>query len=255
MTRSAPTIAIDFIKRAEACRLTAYLDSAGVWTIGYGHTGPEVKRGLKITQAQADAYLRDDLNSAARQLARKVDERILLRLTAHQYAALLSFVFNLGIGNWTIWKVLNAGEFDQVPRQILRFDKAKVNGVLTTLPGLAHRRAAEKALWETPDLEAAVTIAKASYAPAPSSGAVRAMETPPEPEPAKPLAKPSLWAKVASLIAGGGVAAKQVVDIVQPHADVSPIFQQVVVVCTGVIIVAGVVALWIGHEQEKARHQ
>ena len=51
---------IDAIKRFEACRLTAYQDSVGVWTIGYGHT-KGVKRGDKITQQQADEYLRADL--------------------------------------------------------------------------------------------------------------------------------------------------------------------------------------------------
>jgi GH24 family phage-related lysozyme (muramidase) len=47
--RPVPQIGIDFIKGAEACRLTAYLDSTGHWTIGYGHTGPEVVRGMTIT--------------------------------------------------------------------------------------------------------------------------------------------------------------------------------------------------------------
>ncbi len=48
-------------KRLEACRFHAFQDSGGVWTIGYGHTGPDVYEGLVWTQEQCDAALRKDL--------------------------------------------------------------------------------------------------------------------------------------------------------------------------------------------------
>ena len=53
------------LKQFEGCNLTAYQDQRGVWTIGYGHTGPEVKEGLVSTQAQADAQLAADVATRA----------------------------------------------------------------------------------------------------------------------------------------------------------------------------------------------
>ena len=97
MTRPVPQIAIDFVKGAEACDLASYADSGGVWTIGYGHTGLAIVRGLTITQDQADAYLAADLAVAADRLAAVVKASAINALADHQYAALISFVFNLGV--------------------------------------------------------------------------------------------------------------------------------------------------------------
>lgn len=251
MTRPIPHIALDFLKRAEACKLHAYQDSVGVWTIGIGHTGSEVHRGLVIDQAQADAYLFSDATIAARRLAARVDEERLLALSDHQYAALLSFVFNLGADDWTIWKVINAGKLEQVPAQLMRF----VNADGHRLPGLVNRRTAEVALWNTPDVQAAVAVVQAAPVPPPPSSETRAAETAPTPVPPKPMAATSLTAKVVGLTAAAGAGAKQVVDIVQPHADLAPIFHNVVIGLTAVIIVSAAVGLWVSSQQNKARHQ
>jgi lysozyme len=94
MKMKASNILIAAIKRFESVRLTAYQDSVGVWTIGYGHTAC-VKKGDRITQAQADAFLRDDLSrveSTANKL-RNVS-------TQGRFDAVVDFIFNCGAGNF-----------------------------------------------------------------------------------------------------------------------------------------------------------
>ena len=83
---------IDFIKRHEALRLNAYLDAAGVWTIGYGHTGG-VSSGDVISEEQAEEFLRADLSTAERAL-----NSTRLQLNQNQFDALVSFIFNVGAG-------------------------------------------------------------------------------------------------------------------------------------------------------------
>ena len=94
--RPPPPIAVEFLKQQEASRLKAYRDSAGVWTIGYGHTGPEVGPGMRISQAMADRLLVDDLQIAAQRLAENASPETVAGLSDAQYACLLSFVFNAG---------------------------------------------------------------------------------------------------------------------------------------------------------------
>lgn len=180
--RTVPQIAYDFIKLAEACRLAAYQDSRGVWTIGWGHTGPEVVQGLTITLAQAVAYLAADVATAARRLAGVVRAERISALTDHEYAALLSFVFNLGADpGWTIWKLLNAGNLVAAQNEIPRFDHGLVSGRMVEIEGLRHRRLAEMALWSTPDAAAAAAIVQAAPVAAPPSSQTRDMDTPPIP--------------------------------------------------------------------------
>ena len=89
-------------------------------------------------------YLFTDATKAATRLSLVVKADVLQGLSEHQYAALVSFVFNLGAGrSWAIWPLLNAKQFDAVPVQMMRFDKARVNGQLVEIPGLFNRRAAE----------------------------------------------------------------------------------------------------------------
>lgn len=189
--RPVPQIAVDFVKGAEGCELTAYRDSRGVLTIGWGHTGAEVVAGLTITPAQAISYLIVDLALAARRLATVVSDAAIQGLTEHEYAALLSFVFNLGADRtWQIWGLLNRGSLDAVPVQMMRFDKEHdATGKVVEVPGLYNRRAAEVTIWKTADVAAAVTVAQAApVAPPPSSYTVSA-STPPTPTPVKPLSR------------------------------------------------------------------
>jgi lysozyme len=180
--RAVPEICLDFLKGAEACKLSAYRDSGGVWTIGVGHTGPEVVSGLSISQTQADAYLFTDATKAATRLSLVVKDAVLQGLSEHQYAALVSFAFNLGANaSWTVWAMLNAGKLDAVPVQMMRFDKARVNGQLVEIPGLFNRRAAEVSLWKTADVGASIAVAQAAPVAPPASADTSAMATPPTP--------------------------------------------------------------------------
>ncbi|MFC3658270.1 lysozyme [Xanthomonas hyacinthi] len=137
------------MKTSEGCRLVAYLCPAGIWTIGYGHAGKDVYAGLKITQERAEALLVADL-AAASTIVRKY---VRAPLTAPQEAALVSFVFNVGMARFsgsTLVRRLNQGDYACVPTQIARWNKGTVKGQLVVLPGLVARRAAEAALWKIP---------------------------------------------------------------------------------------------------------
>ncbi|MCS2168054.1 lysozyme [Scandinavium manionii] len=132
---------LELIKRFEGCRLAAYQDSVGVLTIGYGHTRG-VKRGDRITQAQADEFLAQDAAGAAADVGRRVN----VPLSQNQFDALVSFTFNLGDGNLkssTLLRRLNEGNYraaaDQFGRWVFAGD--------ILLEGLVKRREAEKSLF------------------------------------------------------------------------------------------------------------
>lgn len=134
---------IELIKSFEGLRLKAYQCSANKWTIGYGHT-KGVYKGQEITLEQAEAFLLDDLQDAQRAVCSLVK----VPLNDNEYAALVSFVFNVGSGNFersTLLKMLNRGWYEQVPAQLTRWNK--VNG--SENGGLSRRRAAEGKLWNT----------------------------------------------------------------------------------------------------------
>lgn len=135
---------IDLIKRFEGCRLTAYYCPARVLTIGYGHTGQDVKPGMTITQQQADALLRRDLQ----RFERAVSESVKYPLTQPMYDALVSFAFNCGtaaLKTSTLLRLLNQGDVQGAAAQFDRWTK----GGGKVLPGLVRRRAAEKAMFLT----------------------------------------------------------------------------------------------------------
>ena len=141
--RTISAAGIALIKRFEGCRLTAYKCSAGVWTIGYGHTSG-VHSGQAITQAQADALLRQDLEKFERYVNSTAYVPITAQLNDNQFAALVSFAFNCGQGNL---KRLCAGRNTaQIAAAMPQYCKAAGR----KLPGLVQRRAAEVALFNTP---------------------------------------------------------------------------------------------------------
>ena len=91
-------ILLNKIKDFEGCKLESYKDAAGVWTIGYGHT-QDVSEGDKISQYCADEFLKQDIENAERQvLALDIFKKCTCKYQG-QLDALVSFVFNLGIGN------------------------------------------------------------------------------------------------------------------------------------------------------------
>lgn len=139
-------------KQFEGCKLSAYQDQVGVWTIGYGHTGAGVASGLTITQDQADALLTSDIAAAAT----FVNQIVTVPLQQNQFDALVDFVFNLGrtrFGGSTLLKNLNTGDFAGAAAQILVWDHAGGQVVA----GLLRRRQAEKALFDqaAPDVDKA----------------------------------------------------------------------------------------------------
>jgi len=134
---------IELIKSFEGLRLKAYQCSAKRWTIGYDHA-QGVYKGQEITKEQAEAFLLDDIQDAQN----AVSGLVKVPLNDNEYAALVSFTFNIGVGhfrNSTMLKILNKNMHDTVPAQLMRWNK--ING--EAVGGLSRRRAAEVKLWNT----------------------------------------------------------------------------------------------------------
>jgi len=143
--RRINTETLALIKQWEGCRLTSYKDVAGIWTIGYGHTRT-AKQNQTISQVDADNLLMLDLEEFQDAVSRLVK----VGLTDNQYGALVSFAFNVGAGAFersTLLRKLNAGDYDSVPGQLMRWNKARVGGKMVPVQGLTNRRAAEAGLW------------------------------------------------------------------------------------------------------------
>lgn len=126
----------------ESCRLTAYQDIRGVWTIGWGHTGSDVVPGLTITQAQADALLLHDVQNAVNH----VNHLVIVPLTQGEFDSLVDFAFNVGCGAFagsTLLKLLNSGNYAGAAAQFDLWDHAAGKVVA----GLLRRRQAETDLF------------------------------------------------------------------------------------------------------------
>ena len=128
------------IKQFEGCRLIAYQCSAGVWTIGYGHT-VGVYKGMKITQKKAEAYLLQDVAKFEKYINNPSYVPFTAQLNQNQFDALVSFAFNLGQGN--VKKLCTGRTINQIPSAMQQYCKAAGK----TLPGLQRRRKAEAALY------------------------------------------------------------------------------------------------------------
>ena len=134
--RASSTL-IAAIKKFEGVRLTAYQDSVGVWTIGFGHTAG-VKKGDKITEYQAEQFLREDLKKFE-----AVADKCKRITTQGRYDAILDFIYNCGPANWnssTLKKYIESGKATwEIQEQFLRW----VNAGGKKLGGLVTRR-----IWE-----------------------------------------------------------------------------------------------------------
>lgn len=129
----------------------------GVLTIGYGHTGTDVKPGMKITRQQADELFRQDIAVAENIVASAVN----VPLNDNQFGALVSFAFNVGGGAFrssTLLRKLNAGDYASVPTELARWNKTTIAGKKVQSEGLVNRRAAEIGLWATGSHVASNTI-------------------------------------------------------------------------------------------------
>ena len=130
---------IALITQFEGLKLEAYKCSAGVWTIGYGHTGPEVVQSSKITQAQADELLAKDLVK----FEDCVNKNVKSKLTQNQFDSCVSLAYNIGCSAFaksTLCRLVNADPNDPaIEQQFLAWNKAggKIN------QGLINRRKKE----------------------------------------------------------------------------------------------------------------
>lgn len=178
---------LDLIKKHEGLRLNAYRCPAGVWTIGYGITSSAgvgaVTPGMKITQAEAEEMLRKALFV----FERGVQDVLTRRPTQHQFDAMVSLAYNIGVPAFrrsSVARHFNNGDIEKAAGSFLMWNKA--NGKV--LPGLTKRRADERAWFLRPD----APVAK----PEPEPPKVEPTPVPPleiEPAPEKPGKSLAAW--------------------------------------------------------------
>ena len=133
---------LSLLKSCEGCRLEAYQDCVGRWTIGYGHTGDDVTPDLVITQDEADALLLQDLQK----FEDGVTDLVKVQLNSNQFSALVVFSYNVGLGNLKsslLLRCINSLHYSDAAPQFLRWNKA--GGV--ALAGLTERREKERDLF------------------------------------------------------------------------------------------------------------
>lgn len=125
----------------------AYRGPGGKWIVCYGHAGPSVKRdSMVLTQEGCETLLRRDLKRFGASIA----DNVTVPINDNQYAALLSFAYTVGTGNFErsgVLRRLNAGDYAGAAHALTAWDKVTVRGEKRALPGLTKRRAAEKALF------------------------------------------------------------------------------------------------------------
>lgn len=165
MARTTSTAGIALLKKFEGCRLKAYkaLPTEKYYTIGYGHTGADVKAGMTITLAQAEAMLKTDLKI----FEKSVNNYVLVGMTQNMFDALVSFSYNCGesvLKGSTLLKKLNKKDYIDAAEQFKKWNKSGGK----VIPGLTERRAKERALFligycDKPTVQISNTTAKASY--------------------------------------------------------------------------------------------
>lgn len=207
----------------------AYKCPAGIWTIGYGHT-EGVTEDMVITKEEAEDLLLEDLTDFSKQVLAVVR----VPMSQAQFDALVSFTYNVGIGNLkasTLLKKLNAGDYDGAAAEFPKWNKARVDGQLQPLAGLTRRRTAEAALFA---MDAAVGV----------DGVVQVQA--PQEEPVKPLTKSKTMA--GATIAGAGVVLTEAAKQLEPVVHMSETVKQIFIVLT--VIGIGIVAYarWKDHK-------
>ena len=260
MTRAVPQSCLDFLQDMEACVLHVYDDAQpthvlapgdkvlGTLTAGWGHTG-NLNIGMDVALSTAQAWLADDASIAAAKLAAVVDQEVIDGLTEHQYGALVSFTFNLGANpKWTIWKRLNAKQYDQVPGELMKFTNQCIDGKMVKVQGLVNRRASEVAFWSTEEPGSITAITPSSV--------TRKTQTPPTPSDPVPASKSKALIVSAVGVATGAVPMlDQVRDTITPYAEHS---HYVHVALSGLAAVAalcagtGIFYMWV--QKQNARN-
>ena len=134
---------LDLIKSFESLRLDAYRCPANILTIGWGHTGPDVKEGMTISLDEAETLLRSDLSRFERGVEAMTEG---VKTTEDQFAAMVSLAFNIGLGNFhgsTVLKRHKLGNRIGCANAFLMWNKARGS----VLKGLTRRREAERKLY------------------------------------------------------------------------------------------------------------
>ena len=129
-----------FVQGFESCKLTAYQDQRGIWTIGWGHTGNDVRQGMTCTQAEADAWLDNDLSVAW--AAVTCASPVLLACDSRIQIAIADFCYNIGQGDYvhsTACTFVNQADWPRVCTELMRWVHA---GAIVS-DGLVRRRTAE----------------------------------------------------------------------------------------------------------------
>ena len=182
MTRQISPHGLAKLKQWEGLKTKAYKDAGGVWTIGYGHTAvagePKPRAGMVITAAEAESILLKDLT----QYEAAIENNVKVKLTDNQFAALVSFVYNIPLASFkksTLLKKLNQGNYDAVPTELMKWTKAGGKKI----QGLVNRRRAEGYLW----MEGAFVTSK---------------DVVPEPKKENLLLKPEVLGPVGSVLSG-----------------------------------------------------
>lgn len=220
------------IKSYEQLRLTAYnTDGAGVWTIGWGHTGmvdgKPVARGMKITKAKADQLLRHDLAWA--QAA--VNRGLRIEVAQEQFDAMVSLCFNIGAGRFARSSVLrftNRGQFDKAARSFALWNKAKGR----VLSGLIRRRAEEAALYA--EAQDSLMLAEAEGFPV-------------EQDEGKPMWKSRTALAGVSQVATGGAMVSAAVAETKSNLEVVGFNWLWLVYAAGAIVMVG--GLWVVYDR------
>jgi GH24 family phage-related lysozyme (muramidase) len=228
---------IDLIQKFEGLFLKSYRCPAGVLTIGYGHTTaegyPAVNENMTITVSEANDILRRDLGKEEA----TVSDLVKVPLNQNQFDALVSFVFNVGrtnFANSTLLKKLNAGQYDAVPTELMKWTR----GGGKQLPGLVRRRQAEGALWQQSDK---------------SEFTQETRLTPDAPQPAKNMLQSKEGnAAIAAGGAGATALATQILPEIQNNADlletVVRVFGKPVSLALIVVVIA-CVGIWFWRRQ------
>lgn len=143
---------LEIIKKWEGFKLDAYIDPVGIPTIGYGTIrypdGQKVKLGDKISEAEAEAFLKFEVDGTVESLNEILKE---IKVSQNQFDAIVSLCYNIGVGAFkssSVLRFLKEGDYKKAGESIDLWNKGTVNGVKTVLPGLVKRRKDERDLFE-----------------------------------------------------------------------------------------------------------